>query len=95
MYNILKVNSRTILDSRGNPTVETDIILKNVMGRAAVPSGASIGTYEALELRDGGPAFHGKGVDKAVKNVNEIIGPKLIGKDVENEIAKMKENGLL
>jgi len=74
-----------ILDSRGNPTVETDIILKKVIGRAAVPSGASVGSYEVLELRDGGPAFHGMGVEKAVQNVNKIIGPKLIGKDVRDQ----------
>jgi len=85
MYFIEQVKSRAILDSRGNPTVETDIILKNIHARAAVPSGASIGTYEALELRDGENAFHGMGVDKAVQNVNEILGPKLIGKDVRNQ----------
>jgi enolase len=85
MYKIKKVKSRAIIDSRGNPTVETDIILKNAIGRAAVPSGASVGTYEVLELRDGGKEFHGKGVEKAVKNVNEVLGPKLIGKDVRNQ----------
>lgn len=85
MYFIKKVKSRAILDSRGNPTVETDIILENVHARAAVPSGASVGTYEALELRDGENAFHGMGVNKAVQYVNKILGPKLIGKDVRNQ----------
>ncbi len=81
----MDVRGRSIIDSRGNPTVETDIILKNAMGRAAVPSGASVGTYEALELRDGGSAFHGLGVNNAVRNVNEIIRPKLIGKDIRKQ----------
>ncbi len=85
MFTIENVKSRLILDSRGNPTVETDVYLKNHSGRAAVPSGASIGTYEALELRDGGSGFHGMGVENAVKNVNEVIGPKLVGKDVRNQ----------
>ena len=82
MFTIKKVISRAILDSRGNPTVETDILLKNIRGRAAVPSGASVGTHEALELRDGGAPFHGRGVNNAVHNVNKIIGPEIIGKDV-------------
>ena len=85
MYTIKNVKGRSILDSRGNPTIETDILLNNAFGRAAVPSGASVGTYEALELRDGDSAYHGKGVDKAVKNINEILGPKLIGQDVRNQ----------
>lgn len=77
---IKNVKARQIMDSRGNPTVECDVVLESgVMGRAAVPSGASTGTFEALELRDGGKDFMGKGVMKAVKNVNEIIAPELVG----------------
>lgn len=80
---ITKIKSRWILDSRGNPTVETDVFCDNVMARAAVPSGASTGDAEALELRDGDKkAFMGKGVLKAVQNVNDILGTKLIGFDV-------------
>ncbi len=77
---IARISSRQILDSRGNPTVETDVYLENgVMGRAAVPSGASTGSHEAHELRDGGHDFGGKSVLKAVNNVNEQIGPALAG----------------
>ena len=81
---IQKIVGREILDSRGNPTVEVDVVLENgVMGRAAVPSGASTGENEALELRDGDKArYLGKGTQKAVANVNEIIAPALIGDDV-------------
>ncbi len=81
---IQKIVGREILESRGNPTVEVDVILENgVMGRAAVPSGASTGENEALELRDGDKArYLGKGTLKAVANVNEIIAPALIGDDV-------------
>ena len=81
---IQKIVGREILDSRGNPTVEVDVILENgVMGRAAVPSGASTGENEALELRDGDNGrYLGKGTLKAVANVNEIIAPALIGDDV-------------
>ncbi len=83
---IKDIHAREILDSRGNPTVEVDVILKNgVMGRFAVPSGASTGVREALELRDGDDRFLGKGVLKAVSNVNNIIRPKLIGMKVENQ----------
>ena len=83
---IKDVKAREILDSRGNPTVEVDVILEDgVMGRAAVPSGASTGTREAIELRDGDSRFMGKGVLKAVYNVNGIIKPKLIGMEVENQ----------
>ena len=72
--------ARQILDSRGNPTVEVDVITENgIIGRAAVPSGASTGEYEAVELRDGGNLYLGKGVLKAVENVNEVIAPELIG----------------
>lgn len=78
---IQSIKAREILDSRGNPTVEVDVILDSgKMGRAAVPSGASTGTNEALELRDGDPErYSGKGVLKAVDNVNGIIAPKIIG----------------
>lgn len=80
---IISVRARKILDSRGNPTVEADVIVDDgVLGRAAVPSGASTGTHEAVELRDEDTTkFGGKGVLKAVANVNEIIAPALIGKD--------------
>ena len=79
---ILDVHARQIFDSRGNPTVEVDVITESgVIGRAAVPSGASTGEHEAVELRDGGDDFMGKGVLKAVQNVNEIIAPELIGMD--------------
>ncbi|KAG2711127.1 hypothetical protein I3843_04G056800 [Carya illinoinensis] len=82
MATIKLVKARQIFDSRGNPTVEADIILSDdSLVRAAVPSGASTGVYEALELRDGGSDYLGKGVLKAVENVNKIIGPALIGKD--------------
>ncbi|WP_293889964.1 phosphopyruvate hydratase [Flavobacterium sp.] len=80
---IIKVHARQILDSRGNPTIEVDVITENgVLGRAAVPSGASTGEHEAVELRDGGKAYMGKGVSKAVKNVNTIIAPELMGVSV-------------
>jgi enolase len=81
MASITAVKARQIFDSRGNPTVEVDITTTQGLFRAAVPSGASTGVYEALELRDGGKDWMGKGVLKAVRNVNEIIGPALIGKD--------------
>ena len=71
---IISVHARQIFDSRGNPTVEVDVMTENgTLGRAAVPSGASTGGNEAVELRDGGKAFMGKGVHKAVKNVNTLI----------------------
>ncbi|KAA8482567.1 enolase [Arcticibacter tournemirensis] len=81
---ILDVHARQILDSRGNPTVEVDVITENgILGRAAVPSGASTGMYEAVELRDNDKAtYMGKGVLNAVKNVNEILAEKLKGMDV-------------
>lgn len=81
------VQAREILDSRGNPTVEVDVILGNgVIGRAAVPSGASTGVHEAVELRDGDASrYLGKGVIQAVKNVNEIIGPELEGMIVSEQ----------
>ncbi|MEL6918120.1 MAG: phosphopyruvate hydratase [Bacteroidota bacterium] len=77
---ILNVHARQILDSRGNPTVEVDVITENgVLGRAAVPSGASTGEHEAVELRDGGNTFMGKGVSQAVNNVNTIIAEEIVG----------------
>jgi enolase len=76
------VKARQIFDSRGNPTVEVDICTKDGMFRAAVPSGASTGIYEAVELRDGDKTkYMGKGVSQAVKNVNDIIGPAILGMD--------------
>ncbi len=83
---IKKVTAREILDSRGFPTVETDVLLADgSFGRAAVPSGASTGTHEALELRDGGKRYRGKGVLKAVENVNKLIAPELLGLKAEQE----------
>lgn len=83
---ISKVWAREILDSRGNPTVEVDVILSNgALGRAAVPSGASTGQHEALELRDGQKRYFGRGVLKAVEHINRIIGPKLRGRDARRQ----------
>ena len=80
---ISHIFARQILDSRGNPTVEVDVVTENgILGRAAVPSGASTGEYEAVELRDGGDLYLGKGVLKAIENVNDIIAPELIGYSV-------------
>jgi enolase len=80
---IIKVHARQIFDSRGNPTIEVDVVTENgVLGRAAVPSGASTGEHEAVELRDGGKAYMGKGVQKAVDNVNTIIAAELLGTSV-------------
>lgn len=88
MFSIKNVHARQIMDSRGNPTIECDITLEDgAFGRAAVPSGASTGSFEALELRDGGSAYMGKGVLTAVKNVNEIIAPAIIGMDASNQTA--------
>ncbi|MCR4917538.1 MAG: phosphopyruvate hydratase [Alphaproteobacteria bacterium] len=87
MFQIEKIHARQIMDSRGNPTIECDITLSGgAMGRAAVPSGASTGSFEALELRDGGDAYMGKGVSRAVKNVNEIIAPALKGLDASAQV---------
>ncbi len=83
MAEINRVKGRQILDSRGNPTLEVEIELKNgVEARASIPSGASTGKHEALELRDGGKEFNGKGVKKAVEIVNLVIAPKILGRDV-------------
>lgn len=80
---IINIHARQILDSRGNPTVEVDVVTESgVLGRAAVPSGASTGEHEAVELRDGGDSFMGKGVGKAVNNVNTIIAEELVGVSV-------------
>lgn len=86
MSEIIDVYGREVLDSRGNPTVEADVILESgVMGRAIVPSGASTGEREALELRDGGARYLGKGVRKAVTNIIEIIGPAIAGFDATEQ----------
>ena len=82
MIEITDIIAREILDSRGNPTVEVEVFAGDIRARAAVPSGASSGRREAVELRDGGKRYHGKGVLKAVSNVEDIIGPQIIGMDV-------------
>jgi enolase len=82
MSKIVDVHARAVLDSRGNPTVEAEVVLDSgALGRAAVPSGASTGAGEALELRDGGERHGGKGVGRAIDNVNDILGPHLVGRD--------------
>ena len=84
---ITKIHARQILDSRGNPTVEVDVTTeKGYFGRAAVPSGASTGEHEAVELRDGGSSFMGKGVSNAVKNVNNILSEAVLGMSVFNQV---------
>ncbi len=86
MAKIKEVKARQILDSRGNPAVEVDVILENgVLGRASVPSGASTGEYEALELRDKEKEFSGKGVRKACRNVNEIISKRISGMEADQQ----------
>ena len=88
MNEITLCRAREILDSRGNPTIEVDIHLANgAMGRAAVPSGASTGAHEAVELRDSDKRYHGKGVRKAVENVNEIIAPEITGADASDQVS--------
>jgi enolase len=80
--------AREILDSRGNPTIEVDVRLANgALGRAAVPSGASTGAHEAVELRDGGKRYLGKGVETAVRNVNEQIAPEILGMNANDQVA--------
>jgi len=87
MSYIDEIIARQILDSRGNPTVEVDVILENdIVGRAAVPSGASTGQLEAVEVRDGGDDFMGKGVTQAVDNVNTIIAAELQGMEIFNQV---------
>ena len=88
---IIDVKAREIMDSRGNPTVEVDVLVDNdgimVLGRAAVPSGASTGAFEAVELRDGDKRYEGKGVEKAVANVNDTIAEELIGENALDQAA--------
>jgi len=89
---IINIHARQIFDSRGNPTIEVDVVTENgIMGRAAVPSGASTGEHEAVELRDGGKAYMGKGVLNAVENVNTKIAQELLGTSVfeQNKIDQM------
>ena len=86
MMKIKDIKAREVLDSRGNPTVEVDVILENgILGRAIVPSGASTGSREALELRDNDDRYMGKGVLKAVNNVNTVIREKLISMDASDQ----------
>jgi enolase len=88
MSTLESIRAREILDSRGNPTVEVEVILADgSVGRAAVPSGASTGAHEALELRDGDKRYLGKGTLKAVANVNEVIAPKVLGHDATEQVA--------
>jgi len=88
MTTITEVHAREILDSRGNPTIEVEVVLESGdVGRAAVPSGVSTGEHEALELRDGDPArYGGKGVTKAVQNVREVIAPEIVGEDASQQV---------
>ena len=88
MTMIVDVHGREVLDSRGNPTVEVEVLLESgAEGVAIVPSGASTGSREAVELRDGDPKrFMGKGVTKAVRNVNRVIAPKLVGYDATEQV---------
>ena len=84
--NITHITARQIFDSRGNPTIEADVTLENeIMGRAAVPSGASTGSHEAVELRDGGKPYGGKGVSTAVANVRGEIAGAVIGMDADDQ----------
>jgi enolase len=86
MLGIVAVRAREVLDSRGNPTVEVEVELESgVFGQAIVPSGASTGTHEAVELRDGGDRYGGKGVETAVKNVVEVIAPEIVGLPAEDQ----------
>ena len=89
MTEIVWIQARTVLDSRGNPTVEAEVgVDGGALGRAIVPSGASTGEHEALELRDGDAArWMGKGVDKAVANVRDVIAPSIIGMDASDQAA--------
>jgi len=85
MQEITKVHAREVLDSRGNPTVEVDVETEEFLGRGVAPSGASTGIYEAVELRDGGKRYNGKGVLRAVENVNELIESALLGMEVTDQ----------
>jgi enolase 1/2/3 len=88
MSSIARVHGRQVLDSRGNPTVEVDVQLETgALGRAAVPSGASTGVHEAVELRDGGSDYAGKAVTKAVANVNGEIAGAVVGRDADDQAA--------
>src|ERR1043165_8259425 len=89
MSTIIEVHAREIIDSRGHPTDQADVVLSSgAQGRAAVPSGASPGEHEAVELRDGDTKrYGGKGVSEAVRNVNEVIGPRLEGMSASDPIA--------
>src|SRR5437773_4096198 len=85
-YSIAGMRAREVLDSRGNPTVEADVhLVGGAIGTAIVPSGASTGTHEAVELRDGGPRYGGKGVRKAVAHVVETIAPAVKGRDARDQ----------
>ena len=85
-FRISGLKAREVLDSRGNPTVEADVRLAGrAVGTAIVPSGASTGTHEAVELRDGGPRYRGKGVRKAVENVQTVLGPLVAGRDARDQ----------
>jgi len=91
MKKIKSIHAREILDSRGNPTVEVDVTLQDKsFGRASVPSGASTGSHEAVELRDGGKRYNGKGVEKAVRNVNTILSKALVGKEWDQRTLDQK-----
>ena len=88
MSEIVEIVGREVLDSRGNPTVEVEVVLDSgATGRAIVPSGASTGEYEAVELRDGGSRYLGKGVLRAVENVNKLVSQVVIGMDATNQRA--------
>lgn len=82
---IERINARQVLDSRGNPTVEAEVFTATGFGRAIVPSGASTGTHEAVEIRDGGDRYHGKGVTSAVENIETVIAPALAGRDATRQ----------
>jgi len=85
-FEITRIRAREILDSRGNPTLQVDVFVAGGFGRASVPSGASTGQYEAIELRDGDPSrFGGKGVLRAVRNVEQVLGPALVGMDCREQ----------
>ena len=87
-YEITDVFAREILDSRGNPTVEVEVVVEDtIIGRAAVPSGASTGAFEAVEMRDGGARYYGAGVQDAIDNVNEIIADEIIGMNALDQVA--------
>src|SRR5438128_2313211 len=88
MTAIVDIIGREILDSRGNPTVEVDVVLEDgSIGRAAVPSGASTGAHEAVELRDGGKRYLGKGVEKALEAVRTDIAEAVVGMDAQDQVA--------